>query len=166
MKKHKIYLAYLKEKRLYIFLFILFLVVMFLIYSLYSAAFAPAFYTAILMVFIGSISLAIDCHLYVKKTYELLSFAKNFGKNIAFLGDDTLQGKIYLDMVNNLNEQTSLATARATEKEKDAQHYYTLWSHQIKTPLSAMKLLLTEKDPDLKQLGQEVFKAEQYVNMA
>ncbi len=59
--------------------------------------------------------------------------------------------------------------------------YYTMWTHQIKVPLSAMDLLLQNADPVVtetgmagsdaktqiaRQLREEVFKTGQYVDMA
>lgn len=55
---------------------------------------------------------------------------------------------------------------RARRNREDA-HYYTLWAHQIKTPLAAMRLLAQEGDDSLRDpLLAELFKAEQYVGMA
>jgi signal transduction histidine kinase len=44
--------------------------------------------------------------------------------------------------------------------------YYTLWAHQIKTPIAAMRLLLQEEGPDPRALSEELFRIEQYVEMA
>lgn len=45
--------------------------------------------------------------------------------------------------------------------------YYTMWVHQIKTPISAMRLALQSRDnPDGSIIDQELFKIEQYVEMA
>ena len=45
--------------------------------------------------------------------------------------------------------------------------YYTLWAHQIKTPIAAMRLLLQQRaDPADQPLSQELFSIEQYVEMA
>ncbi|MDL2294104.1 sensor histidine kinase, partial [Ruminococcaceae bacterium OttesenSCG-928-D13] len=51
---------------------------------------------------------------------------------------------------------------------RDAEEYYTLWAHQIKTPIAAMRLLLQAEEsagrasPDV---AQELFRIEQYVEM-
>ncbi len=56
---------------------------------------------------------------------------------------------------------------RCWQKElEEAKRYYALWSHQIKTPLAAMRLLLQEEEPDRRAMEQELLKAEQYVEMA
>ncbi|MEZ7605991.1 sensor histidine kinase [Streptococcus sp. 27098_8_113] len=53
------------------------------------------------------------------------------------------------------------------EKLNDLMDYYTLWAHQIKTPIAASSLLVREiEDKKVKnQLEQELFKIESYVNI-
>ena len=53
------------------------------------------------------------------------------------------------------------------EKSNDLMDYYTLWAHQIKTPIAAGSLLVGEiEDKKVKnQLEQELFKIESYVNI-
>ena len=53
------------------------------------------------------------------------------------------------------------------EKLNDLMDYYTLWAHQIKTPIAAGSLLVGEiEDKKVKnQLEQELFKLESYVNI-
>jgi signal transduction histidine kinase len=43
--------------------------------------------------------------------------------------------------------------------------YYTLWAHQIKTPISVIRLLLQSGDYNEASLEQELFKIEQYAQM-
>lgn len=53
------------------------------------------------------------------------------------------------------------------EKLNDLMDYYTLWAHQIKTPIAASSLLVGEiEDKKVKnQLEQKLFKIESYVNI-
>ena len=44
--------------------------------------------------------------------------------------------------------------------------YYTMWAHQIKTPIFALRLLLQENPAVNKEALTELFKIEQYVEMA
>ncbi len=75
---------------------------------------------------------------------------------------------IYQEMLQELYgkcerlEQT--LKARTTE-EKD---YYTLWVHQIKTPIAAMRLILQNMENQTRtaQLSRELFRIEQYAGMA
>ena len=43
--------------------------------------------------------------------------------------------------------------------------YYSMWVHQIKTPIAAMNFLLDNEEVDQKILQQELFKIERYVEM-
>ena len=52
-------------------------------------------------------------------------------------------------------------------EEKDMAEYYTMWVHQIKTPIAAMRLLLQSEDtPKSRDGAEELFHIEQYVEMA
>ena len=57
----------------------------------------------------------------------------------------------------------------ATESERvraEMLDYYTLWAHQIKTPIAAMRLLLqSETHPANRELTAELFRIEQYADM-
>jgi len=62
------------------------------------------------------------------------------------------------------NDRLKTESIRVQEEQKE---YYTLWVHQIKTPISAMRLLLDTKDDEGgKLLKQELFKVDQYADLA
>jgi signal transduction histidine kinase len=49
----------------------------------------------------------------------------------------------------------------------DMIEYYTIWAHQIKTPISSMRLQLQNEDSPMSQrLSADLFRIEQYVEMA
>lgn len=53
------------------------------------------------------------------------------------------------------------------KRYEDMMDYYTMWTHQIKTPISAMRLLLqAEEHADRNALEMELFEIEQYTDMA
>ena len=57
--------------------------------------------------------------------------------------------------------------SEAQSKLTDLLDYYTLWVHQIKTPIAASRLLVSEvSDREVKQqLEQEIFKIDSYTNL-
>lgn len=57
--------------------------------------------------------------------------------------------------------------SEAENRYNDLVDYYTLWVHQIKTPIAASKLLVSEvADRQLKQqIEQEIFKIDSYTNL-
>ena len=73
-----------------------------------------------------------------------------------------------------LTEKLEKSESELYQKKSDAENryndlvdYYTLWVHQIKTPIAASKLLVSEvTDRQLKQqLEQEIFKIDSYTNL-
>lgn len=52
------------------------------------------------------------------------------------------------------------------EKLQEKQDFFALWAHQIKTPISALNLLLQGENTDRASCRQELFKVEGYVEMA
>ncbi len=69
-----------------------------------------------------------------------------------------------------IEEQRQLRLAeknRQTRKIKEREDYYTLWMHQIKTPIAAMRLLMQSSESQLSgQFEEELFKTERYAEMA
>ncbi len=62
------------------------------------------------------------------------------------------------------NERLRMESLRRQEEQKE---YYTLWVHQVKTPISAMRLLLDAEDGErARLLRQELFKVDQYADLA
>lgn len=55
--------------------------------------------------------------------------------------------------------------SRERDKLEDMTDYYTLWAHQIKTPMAAASLLLQEDPPPREALEAELLKIGQYVDM-
>lgn len=64
-------------------------------------------------------------------------------------------------------QQTDDAVSALKNERQEAFDYYTTWVHQIKTPISAMKMILENDDTkEHRELLLELFRIEQYVEMA
>ncbi len=71
--------------------------------------------------------------------------------------------RIVLTLKDNCVKLANISAARLAEMTE----YYTLWTHQIKTPISAMRLYLQYEDTELaRRLRAELRKIETYVEMA
>lgn len=74
----------------------------------------------------------------------------------------------YQALLTSLYAKINSSLEQAEQKSSMQMEYYTTWVHQIKTPISALRLLLQrEKSEGVKtsQMEQELFKIEQYSNM-
>lgn len=74
--------------------------------------------------------------------------------------------KEYTKLISLLYEEKSRHSIQAEMKLHNAREYYTLWVHQIKTPIAAMRLLLQgDNELNKEELQAELFEIEQYVEM-
>lgn len=75
----------------------------------------------------------------------------------------------YCGIIRALSAEMCRREGKFTEAQNSMTDYYSMWVHQIKTPISAMKLLLEPAaEPSAEQrvtLRAELFKIEQYVEM-
>lgn len=78
----------------------------------------------------------------------------------------------YQTLLRSLYDRKQELESESDAARKDMLEYYSMWAHQIKTPIAAMGLLLQtdegtgEKPPaQIKSLKNELFKIEQYVEM-
>ena len=71
----------------------------------------------------------------------------------------------YRELLELLHRERADIVSQADGRLSEMVDYYTLWAHQIKTPISAMRLLLQSGDGSSPELEQELFKIEQYVEM-
>lgn len=77
------------------------------------------------------------------------------------------QEAAYQAAIVSLTGRLSDRAAEARAERDDLLDYFTMWAHQAKTPLAAMRLLLqSEGELSKAELEQELFQTERYVGMA
>ena len=70
------------------------------------------------------------------------------------------------DLIERLDGVFSERVSSFNNRTKDTDDYYTMWVHQIKTPISAMKLKLDSMDTDeAAVIKSQLLRIEQYVEM-
>lgn len=164
----KIFVLYLKNKHKSIFLVWLFVIIFAVVLRLYNLPIEPIVYSALLCLSIGVIFLAFDFWQYYEK-HSLLCKLKDsitisidtlpVPKDLLELDYQNLLKTVYCDKIQ--------VESKADNTISNMIDYYTLWAHQIKTPIAAMCLLLQSSDSEQNlELSSELFKIEQYVEMA
>ena len=74
------------------------------------------------------------------------------------------EAEVYLETEHFGKWENARQEARCQISE--ANRYYIRWSHQIKTPIAALRLLLEEEEPDRAAMEGEIYRIEQYVEFA
>lgn len=79
----------------------------------------------------------------------------------------TASERLLLEKVERLEVQNKLLIEKQRQEQTELDDYYTLWAHQMKTPIAASQLLVKEVDssPVRHQLETELFKIEQYTGL-
>ena len=73
----------------------------------------------------------------------------------------------YRKLLRTLFEENAALRSEAFSRYDSALIYFTMWAHQIKTPIASMSLTLGEFDsPQSAELSEELQKIEQYAEMA
>lgn len=138
------------------------------LFYLYELPINPLLYTFSIL-FVAILCFVIpDFFLYRRKVLELRRLRENLSTlwEVPVLSG-TLPEKELLDSLELLCTRLKELEQLAEERGQDMLEYYTLWVHQIKTPLSAMRLILqSAPSAESEALAQELFKVERYVEMA
>lgn len=138
--------------------------VMFLLYEIPIGAIV---YPSILCFFIALIFIIFD---YIKKHQihnKLLEIQKLDAKLISNMPNtNSIIEYDYQTIIKNLKQNIYNLETTKNKQYSDMIDYYTLWAHQIKTPITSMKLTLTTTSDASKNNFQiNLHRIEQYVDM-
>lgn len=74
--------------------------------------------------------------------------------------------KDYQEIINKLKEEEDYSRQKAFSDYNNMVEYYTVWAHQIKTPIASMRLQIQSEDSDLaRRLDGDLNRIEAYVEM-
>jgi len=161
-----------------ILLYCIFAGVFALVFYLYHLPVEAVLYAALLCAALALLVLTADFHRYYQR-YRVL---RDLQKQIMFSLEGLPEAKglleeEYQELIAAVYRDKIRLVSQADNERSDLVDYYTLWAHQIKTPIAAMGLLLqslssAEDDRSTAQsmeqnseLAMELFKIEQYVEM-
>ena len=79
---------------------------------------------------------------------------------------ENLLEKDYQDIIHTLEDKKNEIVYQNDASLSEMQDYYSMWAHQIKTPIAAMNLLIQNTDCEINdELLSQLFRIEQYVDM-
>lgn len=165
--------SYLKRHRLSVLLFLLFGIIFASVFSLYHLPVEAVAYALGLCLVVGIIVVIVDAGHYRNKVREVQRQRLAVRNGIEELpkAEDSLE-EAYQELLYQTQQERQEQTAALMKEKTDITDYFTLWAHQIKTPIAAMRLLLQQdmEEPEQfyeqrKECEGELFKIEQYVEM-
>ena len=158
---------YIKSRRGVLLFFALAAVLLGVSFALFHLPLRAVAYPCALALLLGLAALALDFRRVYKLHRELSQLETTAAELIGVLpAAASVPEADYQAIVQSLCRQSADAAAKAAADRADMLEYYTLWAHQIKTPIAAMRLLLQDADTDEQRaLLEQLQSVEQYVEM-
>ncbi len=163
----KTFFEYLLTHKKSITLWAAFSAVFALIFRLYRLPLAAVFYSVLICFFIGSVWILADFSVYREKRHTLRRLLEEITLTVDNLPQPrTAEEADYQKLIKTLFDFKQALANEMDEKYADMVDYYTLWAHQIKTPIAAMRLTLQSGEfPQSRELAEDLQRIEQYVEM-
>ena len=167
MKTVRLFFRYLRSRRVVLAAFLLFAALFAVSFRLYHLPVKAVWYPAALCLVLGLGLLLLDFRA-VRTRHETLQILL---RQLPVLPQELpaapeIAEEDYAALTAALCSQQRELLTQMTGRYQDMTDYYTLWAHQIKTPIASMRLSLqTEDSARSRRLLQELSRIEQYVEM-
>ena len=161
------YRMYLRQHRRLILIFLLFCAVFLTVFALYRLPAGAVYYPVLICAVLGAFFLAADLRRARRKHERLLELRRRSAELMeGFFESDGWLEEDYLGIIEKLRAELRSAGDAMNRSFADMIDYYTIWVHQIKTPIAALRLYLEGEDSEnARRMREELFRIEQYVGM-
>lgn len=163
----KLFEHYIKQRWRVIVAEVIFFIIFAVSFCLYHLPIQAVIYPAGLCVLLGLMLMIIDFR-RVKNKHEILESIGSLTDVI--IGElpqiESVEEENYQQIIRLICEEHNEYRTNSNRQYSDMIDYYTVWAHQIKTPIASMKLHLQNEDTVLsRRISAELFRVEQYVEM-
>ena len=143
----KLFLDYINKIKFYIILQMFPVILAEIIFFLYQLPIEPMVYVTVFWLLTGICACLNGFYRYRKKVQQLELIAAAPDINLSQLDSPVGQAERLQQEIMQQLDQMRIDVETASQKSsEDMTDYYTMWAHQIKTPIAAMRLLLQEED--------------------
>lgn len=162
-----IFFRYLKQRWKLMGLLALFAAIEMLVFALYALPLAAVLYPLGLCLLIGIAVLAADFRRVFRHHQRLCAVKSMTDALLMTLPDpESITDGDYQAIIRLLCQEHQRHLGEANRRYQEMMDYYTIWAHQIKTPIASMRLHLQNEDTPLsRQLASDLTRTEQYVDM-
>ena len=167
-KRARILLQFFWEQRIMGLFLVLAISIFALVFSMYDIKLEAILYASMLCLTAGLLFEGVHLISYLRRHTEQQKRLQGLPVFYSELPSPrTLAEQDFQEMVQKLGEQYTAVTTDWQRQQKESLDYYSAWVHQIKTPISSMKMILQQEDTEENHLlSAELFRIEQYTEMA
>lgn len=159
---------YIAQHKLAFITYFIFAAILIASFALYRFPIEAVAYPILLCALIGVALTAYGVAVSSKKHARLKSISQNPATEMKDYPPATdWKDDGYIAIIESLKNEAVVRTAENNRRYTDMAEYYTTWAHQIKSPISSMRLKLQSDDSEMsRRLSAELNRIEQYVEMA
>lgn len=158
---------YIKQHRKGVYTFVLFCLIFLAVFALYRLPVMAVVYPALLCTVMGSILLWNDYQKAYQKHNQLLEL-QTLGAELMndFPIPKTVDDTDYQEIIRLLRKEHADGILQMQMQYSEMIDYYTVWAHQIKTPIASIRLNQQNEDSEFsRKVAEELLRIEQYVEM-
>lgn len=162
----KLLRAYLKQTKIFLIAFVFAVAASAAVVCLYQLPAEAVIYMAVLWLGAGAAAFLYGYVRYRQKVQTLCLVEKAPEINLDRLNETTDEVElVYREIIRKLDSMRMGAETDRQRSLEEMTDYYTMWAHQIKTPIFALRLLLQEEPEQNRESLAQLFRIEQYVEM-
>lgn len=163
----QVLIGYIKGKSFVIASGMISLLIFIVVLWLYELPLEPILYAVMLTVVAFLMIGVINFIFFYKRHLSLSKLTSNIVlTDYIFPRPHNLIEKDYQQLIKEIDKNRLNIINEKNKSYSNMVDYYTMWAHQIKTPIAAMRLILqSEKSEINDELLEQLFKTEQYVEM-
>ncbi len=133
--------------------------------TLYNVEREAILYTIVLIIVMMLLYILVDYRRY-KKQHEQMKQILNSYMITEWFPNSTLLQRDMLTILELLEKERRKDMENYDRQKDQLQDYFSLWAHQIKLPIAALKLLLEDEDIDRSECRTQLHRIDTYSNMA
>ncbi len=149
-------------------LFAVFIAIYVLVFALFGVPLRAIVYPTLLCALVGTGYLLYE-FVSAKSRHDVLSRIKDFDRGTEALLPPaaSFEDIEYIAVIKRLLSEGERMNAENEKRLSEMTDYYTVWAHQVKTPIASMRLNLQNEDTDFSRgIELDLQRIEQYVEMA
>lgn len=162
----KLFSHYLKDRLFFIMIYMVSVLVCLCVFKLYDLELEAFAYAFMILCVLLVVCFCVDYYKYYKKHQTLLTLRSNSNVSLSCdLQDSSLIGEDYHKILVAMKEYHDEYVISSENKMHDLEDYFTMWVHQAKLPIAAMKLLLEDENLSRSEIKLQLLRMDQYTDM-
>ena len=162
----KLFGRYLKDRLFFIMIYVVSVLICLCVFKLYNLELEAFAYAFMILCVLLVVCFLFDYYKYYKKHQTLLTLRSNSNVSLSCdLQDSSLIGEDYHEILVAMKEYHDQYVESSESKMHDLEDYFTMWVHQAKLPIAAMKLLLEDEELSRSEIKLQLLRMDQYTDM-